>query len=213
MSHEELIAACMETEGFEYSAVLTSDVYVEEAVERAEDRGETVDETLSTLVIPANPNDQYTQGLSESDLAAYQAAIWGDGIRSGCFYSTYEEAWGILPEALAPDPDRDENIESAVAADPRTIAAESDFVACMAKEGFTFESVQALLEYPAALSDETARLIDDAGREQEDGANPEYERERHLLDAYNAAYSPCADSFYAVADPVRQEIIDSYDSP
>ena len=118
LAHEELIAACMKEAGFDYVAIIPPDVLMEEARSLAEQRGEDPEAAVDALDLPEDPNTKITDGLSPAELTAYEKAFWGQEggegtLRDdeGCYYSTYEEAWGV--DLLTAAPEFADNLDTA----------------------------------------------------------------------------------------------------
>jgi len=118
---EESIAGCMAEQGFEYVPDTSGYQHVETSEidpppgshEFAEQFGygfAALPEGMSSEGAPGpNPNDELMAAMSPEELAAYQVAMWGEGIEEessegggglgGCFGAARNEVWG--------DPDED----------------------------------------------------------------------------------------------------------
>lgn len=208
MEHERAIAECMAERGWEYIPALPADVYIKREYVRAETYGRPTPD-LTNMNIPPDPNDAIVSRLSEKDKEARALAYWGDidadGDDPGCYHLTFEEVWG---ENLA-DHDATEDVvadmEVTLAADPRVIAAEAQYVACMAEHGIEVRDLDTLFdEYIKGLEELQHR-------EKDEGESPTIEAERKALlewwEEVNPINEACFDEFSKVREVARAEFL------
>lgn len=206
MRHEQLIAECMRGRGWEYVPALPSDVLLEREHLLAEAQGREFDP--SAIDLPEDPNDTIVAQLSEVEKEARAADYWGNlqegGTDPGCYYSTYEQAWGGTPiEELGPD-DLTE-LEAAFEGDPRVIAARERYQSCMASSGYRVagptDIFQQYLEREEQLS----------GRLRESGGDPQDAPEMQALQAEKSAafeaHDRCIEDYREVEGEVRAELM------
>lgn len=150
---EELIAGCMKAKGFRYAPAPSI------LVTGAETTPPPLDD----------PNDAYVAGLTPPQRTAYYLALTGvadpydEGLLqagteggSSCLADAFEAVPGVFAarQALAEEV---EELEQAVATDPRVAAAMDGWSACMAGKGFGFASLASM---GASFDDAVARMLD-----------------------------------------------------
>ncbi len=171
VEQENIIASCMQEAGFEYTPQDVSSISTawddelewgsEEFAEKygygysSGPRSEDGEEEW------VDPNADYVAAMSESERAAYEAALWGepqgdsldedaeyewDWTKAGCYgkasndtygatYSAYEDpAFVDLQEEMG-------RLYEKVEADPKLAALDADWSACMNDAGFDFAKV------------------------------------------------------------------------
>jgi hypothetical protein len=135
MRHERLIAECMESRGWVYVPSIPHSLLLEREHALADAQGRTFDP--SSVELPPDPNDEIVTKLSEVEKAARATDYWGDlesgGTDPGCYRLTYERAWGAYPLI---DPELVADMDAAVEADRRTVAARERYTICMADRGY-----------------------------------------------------------------------------
>jgi hypothetical protein len=164
--YEELIRVCMVDLGFEYIPY-EPQVYDAStaALEQAEFREQYgygistyIDQEMPTDDAYEDPNQPYIDSLSPANQEAYYAALWGDSYDepavedgeppepSGCANEAGTEVYGdtsTQDDSLYRDLDE---MEQAIQADERLVAATEDWSECMADAGFEYESQNAIYE-------------------------------------------------------------------
>jgi hypothetical protein len=158
--YEELIRVCMVDQGFEYIPYEQEIYDPSEAALEQEQWREQYGYGISTYVgedVPSmgeyvDPNQDYLDSLSEANLAAYNEALWGESYDepyvegteppppSGCAAEASDQVWGDdarRDESLYEDLDE---MEQAIQADERLVAAKEDWSACMEEAGFSYET-------------------------------------------------------------------------
>lgn len=139
LSREDLVAACMKERGFHY--VASPSVVVEGALTKAE---------LWALV-EADPNRQYAESLPADKLTSYNLALAGvpdadnPGLAriGGCIGAAHRAipgvfaAYGALLEPF-------ERMQEQIASDPRVVAGEKRWAACMGAHGIAVRTPREL---------------------------------------------------------------------
>jgi hypothetical protein len=180
---EELVAACMSEQGFDYTpndlnggtSYSSDDLDVEwGSMEFAEKYGYgistdpwgTADQEMPEYV---DPNADYMASMSESELEAYSAALWGepavddgsgepveyDWTTAGCYGAAQHEVYELGTETPEEFTALEEEINSRweqVSADPEVAKIDADWAACMADAGI--EGMTTMNEAQQALYDE-----------------------------------------------------------
>jgi hypothetical protein len=163
---EELIAACMREQGFDYVPAagdggVVSGVDPEVAWGTAE-FAEQYGYGISTdpygwddqeLPMTEDPNQEYLDAMSDAERDAYWAALWGppheadesadgdeweyDWTRAGCNGAAHHEVWDDDPsDEFAGLQDAMREVWEQIAVDPRVRALDAAWSACMAAAGF-----------------------------------------------------------------------------
>jgi hypothetical protein len=165
--YEELIRVCMVDLGFEYIPY-EPQVYDPStaALEQAEFREQYgygvstyIDQEMPSEEEYVDPNQPYIDSLSPANQEAYNEALWGDSFDepyvegdeppepTGCAAEAGEEVWGDMTsqedQSLYDDLDE---MEQAIQADERLVAATEDWADCMAEAGFDYESQNAIYD-------------------------------------------------------------------
>jgi hypothetical protein len=135
LKHETLIADCMHHNGFDYVVSVPTDVVAAEAANKAAQNGQDKHAAIGDAQrhAPANPNDALVAKLSPERQQAWGDALFGTDTSTGCYYGTYQEAWGVDLGAAAA---RGEQHLARVKADPAVKAAERRYIDCMAARGY-----------------------------------------------------------------------------
>lgn len=159
---QETLADCMAEQGFDYVPFL-QEVEDWDTVEAA--RRATIDADLgtrefaqqygygwstgvmdewSTLGGPAqnDPNDELVNAMSGAQRAAYEAARYGPDGAGGCEGSTWDAVYGDEPTADDTFAGLQEEIGAlwlSLADDPRQVALDARWSACMAGAGYDFD--------------------------------------------------------------------------
>lgn len=216
LAHEELIAACMKQAGFDYVAVIPADVLMEEAHWLAEQNGEDPEAAVGALNLPEDPNTKITDGLSPTELKAYEKAFWGtesdgsvsDGNNDGCYYSTYEEAWGVDIVAMAPEfAESVQDANQRIEADPGVIQAKEDLLRCMTAKGYELDTFDDTQYYRVKSEEQMATEIRDAGFKDISTDNPIFVRWESEMAAYDSAFSECEESYLEIVEPIENRYL------
>lgn len=154
---EELVAACMAEQGFEYvpdasgySSIDLSEIDSPPGTrEFAEQFGygyAALPEGMTTAGPVTNPNDEILAAMSEEEHEAYTRALWGDaGVDGGepepggCFEEARAQVWGDrdTDPVRAALEDEIARIDAELAPqDPAVVEAAAAWSACMADAGF-----------------------------------------------------------------------------
>lgn len=207
MRHEELIAGCMAGKGWEYIPAMPADMLLERESVLAEAEGREFDP--DSVDVPDNPNDAIVAGLTDQEKDARADAYWGNletgGTDEGCYYSTYEEAWGVDmasfdDETLA----KLEEVDAAVAADPRIIAAQGEYIACMGEQGYQVTSLDDIFrQYDVGREQLAAELQSQGYEDPEQSA--EMQQYRTEMNAAYQTHSECEPAYREVENTVRGE--------
>ena len=206
--HEELIAECMRAEGFEYIAVLPGDLLLEEARAEAERNGEDPIAAVDAVELPDDPNQDILAELSPEELAAYELAYWGPTDVDGCYYSTYEDAWGVdIVDLIAETNDGLAEAEERIAADPRVIDAKSAFVSCVQADGYDVGSLQDIQSYAAKAELEVVREITESGASEVLVTDPRWIEFENEMSDYEASYQACERAYLEVVQPIENEYL------
>lgn len=199
MDHQSLVAECMQAAGFDYVVALPNDVILERMSEEADAKGETLN--LETIELPEDPNEVILQSMSNAEVEAYLLEYWGDtdtgGSQEGCYHSTFKGAWGADPY-LDTTEDFGFDVEEAVLADQRVIAARDTYLECMASNGFRVTGPNAILDDVEVARQEAQ----DSGSEE---ALEIFEDWRVAL--LDTGFNVCHPAYGAVEDAVREEIM------
>lgn len=164
LAHEVAIAECMADRGFEYVASIPADVLLEEARAAAEAEGRDLEEALEEVDLPEDPNEAIIAALPADRAEAYADAYWGTDGSNGCYYSTYEQAWGVDIRSLGSDLDEHlPAVEAEIASDERVVAAKEAFLECMAREGYAFDRVEDVRSYEGRQTAATVQRINGPG--------------------------------------------------
>ncbi len=204
MRHERLIADCMESRGWVYVPSLPAGLILEREHALAEAQGRRYDP--SSVRLPANPNDEIVAKLSDAEKAARAADYWGDreigGSDPGCYRSTYENAWGSFP---LPDPDVVADMDAALAADQRILAARRAYSACMAGRGYEIAGPEDIFGKYIMKEEQLSERI------RKDGGDPERSPEMQALQAEKSAafsaHDECVKDYRGVESQVRQDYL------
>jgi hypothetical protein len=199
VAHEDAIADCMRSEGFQYVAHLPSDVLLEEAATLAEHEGRDPIAAVETVHLPPDPNSEFVRAMSGAEQGAWYDAYWGDEGTGepGCYYGTYEEIWGIDPFEV--DEEQNRTVER-MYGDPRLLRAEQDYVACMYDAGYDVHGI-----------DDVFRLLEEAGLQG--GPDSRASPDPFRLEAL-ASHDHCREPYDDVYDALHAEYFDySYDHP
>lgn len=178
---ETIIASCMADLGFEYipssgsqvQVVVESAEILQDPIENAHQNGYGIGEQSIDLDdVPVNPNQAITDAMSETELAAYERALWGspfdqettgdstieeteyDWEEAGCSGKAEHE---VAAAGSAEDPTtavmKDPQWAELIAAmngltveagnDPRMAELNASWSTCMSKAGFDFASPEA----------------------------------------------------------------------
>jgi hypothetical protein len=176
LRHESLIADCMRGRGFEYAVAVPRDVAVEEArraaVRQYQDPKSAVARAQASA--PPDPNEAQVGALPLDRQQAWGDALYGDDTWQGCYYVTYEQAWG---ERLDRQAQQGEALLAKVRAEPTVQAAERTYLTCMSARGHGVDG-----------TDDVYRLIGEA-RERLDAAGAN-EYEKAANSAHNACVAP-----------------------
>ncbi len=152
---EESIARCMGEQGFEYlpytGAYVAVDLQESDpppgSREFAEQHGygfAAAPEGMRPDVQAENPNDAITAAMSEAELEAYTAALWGEQDADvegeptvgGCFGAAREEVWDVDDPVRAALEAEIARIDAEVApTDPAVVEAAAAWSGCMADAG------------------------------------------------------------------------------
>ena len=184
---QEMIAECMKAEGWEYTPYVNPVVlggfelseYDEEEYRRVHGFGIATEVLRFKELLEsrsddgtADPNFETSQGMSDNERAAYEAALYGEQVtepteeelevmtdeelaelaerRMGADGGCFDEAWRqVVPDEAFVEEfggALDDAYERA-AADPRIVEAEADWSVCMAKRGHAFTSQAAMFKY------------------------------------------------------------------
>lgn len=132
LKHEELIAGCMHRNGFSYTVAVPADLVI------AEERraGKSLEQAIADR--PANPNDAMLATLPEAQQKAWGDTLYGTDTTEGCYYKTYQAAWG---QNLADVAAKGEELKAKVEADPAVKTAFRTYVDCMRGKGFRVNSL------------------------------------------------------------------------
>jgi hypothetical protein len=173
LRHESLIADCMHGRGFDYAVALPRDVTVEEVRRAAvrQHRDPKAAMARAEASAPPDPNRAVVGALPPDRQQAWGDALYGDDGWPGCYYATYERAWG---ESLDRQAQQGETLAARVRADPAVRVAERTYLDCMAARG-----------YRVSGTDDVYRLIGEAGDRLDAAGAEEYEK------AANAAHTTC----------------------
>ena len=148
----------------------------------------------SFFVVFEDPNQAYTESLTEGEREAYQTALNGEFPDAGEDFSTFEPggcqgaafenvyAFGQVFDQFG---DQFEEIEQAYDADSRIVAATSGWSSCMSEAGHSFtdqdgaeEEIRrrynAIVNSPDAFADGDGIAEQDAGIQVEDGGEEEF---------------------------------------
>lgn len=193
MRQQELVAACMTNQGFEYvSAVppIGGQDFVFDEEEYAREQGFGISTSTgwltgdgasgggatvefgSALEQWTNPNDAIVEALSESEQEAYTNTLYGeiselefgsdlsdsestDEWGGGCMGEAAREVYGGADEAFQELESLFNELQQRVDSDPRVVEASGGWTACMADQGYDFQTVDELWE--RGLDDLSAR--------------------------------------------------------
>lgn len=173
---EEMVAACMANEGFDYIPVDHSmggfDVaFDEEEFVREQGFGITTwfgneDQFFGPDEEFVDPNQDIVEAMSDSERDAYYEALYGppdqgepqidpetgeeyyewEGFGEGCYGQAQEQIYGAQQEMWEELGPLMEDMWERIQADPRVAAANEDWSACMADRGFEYESPEFMYE-------------------------------------------------------------------
>lgn len=164
---EQLVATCMQEQGFDYtpavetggSQVMSDDDLDVEwgSREFAEQYGYGIstspwgtEDDSDVPVQVADPNEEYRNGMSESEQQAYDAALWGppvdgddpeaeyDWTTAGCYGEAQHEVYegGQDTAAYAGLEDEVQQFWESIPEDPRMAELDASWASCMADEGY-----------------------------------------------------------------------------
>jgi hypothetical protein len=208
LHHEELIAACMRAEGFDYIAAVPFDVILEETRAEAEANGDDVAAALEAVETPEDPNDAIVRALTEDEQLAYADAYWGTDEVGGCYYSTYEEAWGVDIVELAGDlDDKLTDAEDRIAADPRVIEAKEAYVACVRDGGYLVASVDDINAYRSKHEAATVEAIQAGGQVDIHPDDPLWQAFEEEMDEFLALRDSCEADYLEVVQPIENDYL------
>ncbi|WP_349879509.1 hypothetical protein ABIH81_06720 [Micromonospora sp. HUAS YX12] len=169
LRHEQLVADCMKSRGFDYSVGVPRDLIVEEARAAAEAKGgdvkaAVIEATEASRNHASDPNELIVAQLSPERQRAWGDALWGTDESSGCFDSTLQAAARVDLDAGL---ERAEAIFAQAKSDPSVQAAENDYLACMAAHRHQIRSIDSFYEYVGLQAE---KLSTEAGQELSDAA-------------------------------------------
>ncbi|NKY11542.1 hypothetical protein [Cellulomonas hominis] len=183
---EELVAACMQEQGFDYipndqnsGQVFTGNELDVDwgTVEFAEKYGYGIstDPWGNEDIEPTewvDPNQEYVESMSESEQLAYQEALWGptqeyvegeepqeyDWTQSGCYGAAQHEVYegGLEADDFGSLQDELSTFYETVQADPRMAELNAKWASCMADAGF--DGVTDMNESTQPLYDEWSAM-------------------------------------------------------
>jgi hypothetical protein len=160
---EELVAACMQDEGFDYTPAETSggtvsadDLDVEWGTREFAEQygyGISTDPWASPDDAEADewvdPNQEYIEQMSEGELAAWSEALHGPSVEgdvdqeydwttAGCYGAAQHEVYegGVESDQFAGIEAELERFSEASGSDPRVVALDQAWSSCMADEGY-----------------------------------------------------------------------------
>ncbi|MFE9206912.1 hypothetical protein [Micromonospora sp. NPDC007230] len=182
LRHQQLVAECMESRGFEYVATVPGDLIIEEARAAAEATGSDVKAAVeeASQNLPPDPNELHVATLEPGQQQAWGDALWGTDSLEGCYDSTLETASRVDLEA---ELDRAQSILDQVESDPSVQGAEAEYLTCMAAHGYSLNSVDSIHEYVGLRAEE---LDAEAGQELADQA---YAHHDDCVRQYNATFN------------------------
>ncbi|MFD9698227.1 hypothetical protein [Lentzea sp. NPDC059081] len=189
LHHESLIADCMRARGFDYEVALPRDVAVEEArrVAVARHQNPQVAVARAQASAPPDPNQARVGALPADQQRAWGDALYGDDSWKGCYYATYEQAWGENLDQRAEEADA---LVVKVRADPSVQAAERAYLLCMAERG-----------HRLAGPDDVHRLIGEARDRLAAAAADQYEKD------VNSAHATCVMPYQKAYDATYQRLV------
>jgi len=166
---EEWIAVCMARQGFTYipnlsAAPIAHSIGEEVPVDRgtrefAEQFGYGIadmildPEIILTVSGGNDPNYDATTGMSSTELAAWQSALWGEG---GCSQSAMREFWRPESFVLLSDAINDLSRRISDESTPELVQLNSEWATCMLNAGFPDSGTPRALE--RRLREEFAEL-------------------------------------------------------
>lgn len=203
---EELVAACMQDQGFDYipndtnggTVYSSDDLDVEYGTQEfAEQYGYGIstdpwgydDMPVDDGTEYVDPNAEYTEAMSESELAAYQEALWGvpqeyvegeepqeyDWTTAGCYGSAQHEVYetGDVPtDEYGALEDEVSSFWETVQADPGIAELQASWGSCMADAGFD----------GMTNTNEATQPLYDEWNELQGGNDPEYQAQLESWD-------------------------------
>ncbi len=173
---EELVAACMANEGFEYIPVDHSMggfefAFDEEEFVREQGFGITTwygneEQFFQRDEEFVDPNQDIVEAMSDSERDAYYEALHGppdqgepqidpetgeeyyewEGFGEGCFGRAEEQVYGVQQEMWTELGPLMEEMWERIQADPRVLEANADWSACMADRGFDYTDPEDMYE-------------------------------------------------------------------
>lgn len=157
---EVMVAECMLAQGFEYQVVDLSAVAEMGTVIDTESRAFTEQYGFGIASNPfgtfteaidafEDPNAKYYESLSEGEQAAYDIAMQGDFSEdeadafelSGCLGTAYNQVYKVFA-VFEEFGSQLEDLEKAVKADARIVAASQGWSSCMSEAGFRYADVE-----------------------------------------------------------------------
>jgi hypothetical protein len=211
LGHERLIARCMTERGFEYEVALPADVLLEEARFVAEKAGRDVAAALEAVELPTNPNDAIVRSLSSEQQEVYADAYWGTSTTNGCYYLTYEEAWGVDIRTLNRVAEgKLVEAERRIAGDPRIVGAKADFVDCMNRRGYGFTSTDQINQYEFDQQDEVVEEITGAPPIPGGGVEVDHPLWQDYLSRmveFEEGLAGCEPEYLGVVQPIENEYL------
>jgi len=170
LKHQQLIAACMHTQGFDYIAAVPPGVVADEAGQAAAQQGRDVRaaEIAAARNAPPDPNAALVGKLSPQQQKAWGDALYGTDSTPGCYDRTYKAAWGADLDTVAA---RGQDLVNRVKADPAVQEAQRAYDDCMANHGYhvtTTDDVNQLVDQQSEHLDADAAA---ALRTDADSAN------------------------------------------
>lgn len=139
------VADCMQSLGFDYSVQATddeqNDLTLSEADAQSVGYGITVAFLGGDQTTAPTPQDQYVAGLSDTERAAYESALYDDAAGSaGCLTDAQHRFYGAGPDGAVPLELENaiSDIRDRVASNPAVIQAEADWSTCMTSAGYEY---------------------------------------------------------------------------
>ncbi len=200
------LAACMAQRGFDYIPHLPADWVMERAALLDYAAGGTGDIDVDA---PPDPNLKILAGFTSAEVNAYQVAYWGDDSTAGCYDITYEKVFGISPRAeLARLAAVADQVDAAVASDPRIAQATASFISCMDGRGFAVTDVNDVFRQTDARRIALEREGQAAGITPDQV--PGYVEYVAFENAIYEAYSACIGPYRIVEDGIRSEYVERF---
>ena len=173
---QESIRTCMAEQGFEYIPVSYPNDFIDFEFDERE-WAETNGFGVTTWFLQeeeqffpeddfVDPNQENIEAMSDSERDAYYEALYGDyeeyeptydedgneifefeGFGSGCEPEAYEAVYGGQDDVYLEFGEELEALYEKVESDPRIVAIQDDWSACMADLGYTFSNQEEMYEY------------------------------------------------------------------